>query len=60
MSDESYEVIIKGFEDQIEDFRKKKRQDYGAIQDVRDKLQSIQSLISKKEEEIEELRIVNS
>ena len=38
MSDESYEVVIKGFEDQIEDFRKKKRQDYGAIQDVRDKL----------------------
>ena len=60
MSDESYELVIKGFEGQIEDFRKKKRQDNGAIQDVRDKIQSVQQLIALKEEEIEELRIVNS
>jgi chromosome segregation ATPase len=50
--------VIEGLNDQIADFVKKHKLQYGAIQDVKEKINQIRDVINRREEEIDELKRV--
>ena len=52
--------VIEGLNDQIADFVKKHKLQYGAIYDVKEKINQIKDVISRREEEIDELKRVIS
>ena len=50
--------MLEGLNDQVTDFTKKHKLQYGAINDVKEKINQIKDVIKRREEEIDELKRV--